>query len=269
MTTPEMVDEARHKAKLFGFDYHTPLFCAVARPAISDPGTAGWRFAEAMLAKVLDDVRRIDPKVFGVRQHSSLVILCHVPEGKNSGAWLQDKSGYRVALDAIRDALGKLKDVPNLRMGAGRPGSGVESINNSYEEACSALRIAEKFNLCIDQPTEPVIFTDIRHYQLLDSLLHDEGKALLFCQDILGSFLGKNIKHQEEYLRTLESYLYYGKNLSEIQRNVGIHRNTVKYRIDRLEEELSVSFDDIQTCVNTWIALQIRKILFLKNHNEE
>lgn len=264
--TPELSHEAMYKAKLFGFDYVSPLFCAIVRPMLETPAGQGWLFHNSILDSVTTELKRIDAKVFCVAYHSSLVVFCHIAGPISETDPASKKSAYRIALGSIQKAVGRLKDVPIMRIGAGRPGIGIQAARLSYEEAASALSIAERFDIPHAPGAEPVIFSDIRYFQIIDSLLQDEGKARLFCLDILGRFTEQNLKSEEEYLRTLEAYLYYGRNLSEIQRNVGIHRNTVKYRIDKIQEVLDVDLNDIQVSVSIWVALQLRKILLLKNN---
>jgi DNA-binding PucR family transcriptional regulator len=91
--------------------------------------------------------------------------------------------------------------------------------------------------------------------------MQDEIRARNFCGDVLGPFMASKVKHKEDYYETLESYLSYNQNLSGIYRSTGIHRNTVKYRIDKIQEILNIDLSDISTKMSVWIALQIRKHL--------
>lgn len=51
------------------------------------------------------------------------------------------------------------------------------------------------------------------------------------------------------------------KNIADIIRHTGLHRNMVTYRIGKIQEILNVNLDDTQTAVSIWVALQVMKHL--------
>lgn len=258
----ERKDEAEHRAELSGFDFLSTQFCVIAQPV--DPETAKWIFSDSLLIQIVGHMRQFDQEIFIVRHHTQLVLFCHLSPGIANNSQATNKK-YYAALEYLQKVIDQLRNVPKLRIGAGRPGEGIDQIRLSYEEALAALRIAERFDLVRVPFAEPIQYAAIKYYDLLDTLLQNEQRAWLFCKDVLGPLMDLKLGHKETYYETLEAYLYYGRNLSEIRRNTGIHRNTVKYRIEKIQEVLGVELSDIEASISIWVALQIRKHLLFKN----
>lgn len=259
-------DEAESRAMQYGFDTETPAFCAIAKP--TEPFELTWTMDQRFLKRITEDVRLIDPGALILRNHGFVVIFCHDYDEAICKNHEIVKCGYTERLGYIQETIVKQGANSMLLLGAGRAGTGVSQYRFSYEEALATIRIAERFGLKTI-PQQPIHYLDTKYYSLLDTIMQDESKAWLFCRDILGSLMDSKIKNKEDYYLTLEAYYFYGKNVSEMHRNTGLHRNTIKYRIDKIQELLDVDLSDIQTSVSVWIALQIRKLLDTQHAAEE
>ena len=254
-------DEARKNAHLYGFDYTSSLFCAVVQPSRKEEEHAGWNILDTVLADIVHELQLLDKNILVIRQYSRLVIFCHVPGTTRQAKQGKKNSGYQKAIDFIQKVMDGLDDAPELTIGIGRAGTGLNHVRLCYEEACSALRIADKFDLSPEHETGAVMYSGTRYYSLLDAILQDEAKARLFCKDVLGSLLEIDPKLQDEWLHTLEVYLFYGRNLSKVHRKTNLHRNTVKYRIEKMAQILNGNLLSVDFYICVWIALQIRKHL--------
>ena len=58
-------------------------------------------------------------------------------------------------------------------------------------------------------------------------------------------------------MRTLQTYFKCGGNLKKLAEELGVHYNTVAYRIQRIKELAGVSFDNADQLLNLQIALKI------------
>ena len=83
-----------------------------------------------------------------------------------------------------------------------------------------------------------------------------------FYDEILGRIEELEPAKRDDYLKTLQLYLKFGGNIHSVSEMNNTHRNTVLYRIQRLEEILGVQLSDGETRCLLQIALYIRKILF-------
>lgn len=67
-------------------------------------------------------------------------------------------------------------------------------------------------------------------------------------------------KYNTAYLETLEQYVLENRDGKNIVKNLGIHRNTLLYRLQKIEELLSISLDDGSTFAHYYISFYIRKM---------
>lgn len=82
-----------------------------------------------------------------------------------------------------------------------------------------------------------------------------------FYEDILGKIEQLETSKREDYLKTLSLYLKLGGNIHSVSEINNTHRNTVQYRIQRLEEVLGIDLQDGDTRCLLQIALYFRKLL--------
>ena len=259
IVNPERKDEAEGRAKQYGFDTETPTFCVIAKS--TEPDGMAWLMDDAGLKRIVEDVKLIDQGLLAVRDRGSLVIFCHDFDKEAAKKQRIVQCGYTERLEYIRSVIEKQKSIPSPLLGAGRVGTGVSHLRQSFEEAAVTLRIARRFGLKSLTLQRPVQYNNAKYYSLLDTIMQDEFRALAFCNDILGPLNDATIKNRKDYFDTLESYLHHGKNIADIIRHTGLHRNTITYRIGKIQEILNVDLDDTQMAVSIWVALQVMKHL--------
>ncbi|RNM12232.1 PucR family transcriptional regulator [Nocardioides pocheonensis] len=81
--------------------------------------------------------------------------------------------------------------------------------------------------------------------------LVDQQRAQAFAASFLGPLDG-------EQVHTLRSFLRHHGSRLKVAEELGIHRNTVRNRIEAIEAAVGGSFDDPRMRVSAWIALQAR-----------
>lgn len=117
-----------------------------------------------------------------------------------------------------------------LHAAVGNPGEGIGGFARTHAEALDACRVAT-----LGRATARVtLYPDVN---LLSLLTGDVGRARHFMEDQLGPLAADN----DATLRlraTLRAYLEEGSSLVATARRLGIHENTVKYRVRRCEEAL-------------------------------
>ncbi|MFN7149877.1 MAG: PucR family transcriptional regulator, partial [Microthrixaceae bacterium] len=58
--------------------------------------------------------------------------------------------------------------------------------------------------------------------------------------------------------QVLSSYLRHNASVSQVAAELGLHRNTVRHRLQRVEQLLERSLDEPQLRLDAWVALQMR-----------
>jgi hypothetical protein len=124
------------------------------------------------------------------------------------------------------------RDIPNPRaavlVGQGRPGSGLSGFRRSHREACDALRVARLAGC----PAGHV--TRFDHVELAALCSNDP----VYCRAFIAERLGSLAAQTEEVQRlraTLRAYFDANCNFRATAVRLGLHHNTVRYRLDRAE----------------------------------
>lgn len=126
-----------------------------------------------------------------------------------------------------------------LLVGVGNTAGAAEA-GVSYRTAALALAQAT--------PAIPVITWDRVVAQGPLGLIDPQG-ARAFATGFLGGL-------DEDQLDTLRCFLRHHGSRLKVAEELGLHRNTVRNRLDAIEAGLPGSLDDPQTRVSAWIALQ-------------
>ncbi len=117
-----------------------------------------------------------------------------------------------------------------LHLSVGRAGSGVEGFRRSHQEALLARRVGS----LAQRPPHAVAFDSIA----LDALLtHDLPEAQRFAREELGALLDDSDANRR-LVATLETFLQEESSYVRTARRLGVHQNTVAYRVRRAEELL-------------------------------
>ena len=111
-----------------------------------------------------------------------------------------------------------------------------------FQEACTALRIRHTFFA----ERDTVAYNKLGIGRLISELPADLCKAFLF--EVFGTHIPDNI--DEETQNTIQKFYENNLNISETARQLYLHRNTLVYRLERMEKMLGLDirkFDDAMT----------------------
>lgn len=88
-----------------------------------------------------------------------------------------------------------------------------------------------------------------------------EGAVGLLARDVVESFSTSFLGGlDEEQAATLGSFLTHHGSLLKVAEELGLHRNTVRNRLARIEHTIGRSLDDPDTRASAWIAVQAREL---------
>jgi DNA-binding PucR family transcriptional regulator len=98
----------------------------------------------------------------------------------------------------------------------------------------------------------------------LEALLASLGPAdqmRAFCEARLGALRDYDRAHGAELVRTLDAYFASGRSLTAAARRLRTHRNTVLYRLRRIEALAQVELRNPQVDLELQVALRIAAAL--------
>lgn len=143
-------------------------------------------------------------------------------------------------------------------------GSGYEYINEfklSYQEAKNTLKISSMIS-----DTQKIFFyEDLGIYSLLAQITN--GKFLDdFVENKLGRLLQAEEMQEGDLCETLEAYLMHDCNANATAESLFIHRNTMRYRLDKIRHILDIDLSELSECLELKLAFAILK--YRKNRDE-
>ncbi len=161
----------------------------------------------------------------------------------------------RLLAGAIRsDCAAALRD--EVIVGLGRARHGAAGVRQSHREAEQALRISMRLRA----PRWVAPFADLGLHRLLVVLTqHPELED--FYRQTAGSLLAYDARTGAGLMDTLEAYFSCHGSPTDAAEVLRVHRNTVLYRLRRIEEIGGLSLGDPSTRLNLHLCLRIRDVL--------
>lgn len=130
-----------------------------------------------------------------------------------------------------------------------------------YNEAAEALALSK------NSPHAVTIYRPKYVKELISLIPANEAKS--FVERVLGGLVGGiSANEQLNLLNTLYGYFYYHQNIAEVAGHLEIHRNTVIYRLKKIEKMLTLNLDDpeqtqtLEMAVLLWHNRQPQKWTF-------
>ncbi len=127
--------------------------------------------------------------------------------------------------------------------------SGPEGIRRSHQEARQALNIGRRLH---GQGTA-THFGDLGIFRLLFAV-RDLPDLRAFYEDSLGKLLAYDQEHNAELVRTLGAFFEGRCGPKEAAAILGVHRNTVLYRLQRIHELCGLDLDDPEVRLRLHLA---------------
>lgn len=110
-----------------------------------------------------------------------------------------------------------------------------------------------------------LFFGDLGIYSLLFSI-DDEKSLRRFYKTYLGKLIDYDSVNNTQLCYTLDVYLSNNGNANATAEALYIHRNTLRYRLDKIRSLLDDDLENLSTTVNYIIAFKIKKYLDMLSH---
>ncbi|MEQ8677569.1 MAG: helix-turn-helix domain-containing protein [Aggregatilineales bacterium] len=144
-----------------------------------------------------------------------------------------------------------------LAIGLGQAARDISAWRTSYRDAVQALELAVRL-----QTDVPLYIGDLGVYQLILSL-SDREKLLNFTERTLGPLIEYDMRQHADLIKTLEAFFACHGNLSQTAEMLIVHRNTLLYRMNRINEIAEIDLNRPETRLALHLALTIRRLLTL------
>lgn len=143
-------------------------------------------------------------------------------------------------------------------IGVGLSVSDVTKLKQSYEQAAECIHYCNKLklnhqHLCYNQLGLYQLFSDLNQTQLYES----------FVETQLGALIHYDADNHTRLVETLSLYLQNNCNILHTADAAYTHRNTIKYRITRIEELLHVDLQNASARLNLHLALYLYHFILM------
>lgn len=145
----------------------------------------------------------------------------------------------------------------HVALGLGQPARDVTVWRTSYRDGVQALDLAIRL-----QTDTPLYIGDLGVYQLILGL-SDRDKLVAFYEKTLGPLLEYDMRQHADLIKTLEAFFACHGNLSQTAEMLIVHRNTLLYRMNRINEIAQIDLDRAEIRLALHLALTIRRLLAL------
>jgi GAF domain-containing protein len=213
---------ATEKTAAAGIDLRRPHVILEARPASAE--TPGWSLQAETVEKT---IKRVLPEALCDVTPTSLRALVPV---------VADGIGpVRPIIDALRRAA----TLDGISIGLSEGRHGLEGLAGALREASDAARIAA----LLDGEQRMLPYRDTGAYRYLIDLIDSGGPEdhLHSAIEVLADY---DRERNAQLLKTLDEYLGQGRSLASTARALIIHVNTLRQRLERIEELTGLSLED-------------------------
>ncbi len=144
----------------------------------------------------------------------------------------------------------------NISFGLGCAYSGISGVCRSYHEARQMMKLKKIEGLhCIS--------SSLKHLEVYLFLVGVKEQMLLenYTAKVIGPLLAHDKLNQAELTDTLDMYLNENANTANASDKLFIHKNTLKYRLKKIENLLNVDLHSLEDCLRLLLAIKAHKVL--------
>jgi purine catabolism regulator len=126
-------------------------------------------------------------------------------------------------------------------------------------KAYSEARLAAAIGRLVGEPGALNHYEDMGVYRLLHQF-PDPGRLQEFACDVLRPVLDYDTRHKGKLLAAIEKYLACERNLALTSRELGLHYNTAKYRVQKADDLLSGALRNPHRRLELELAIKALKL---------
>ena len=181
--------------------------------------------------------------MIGYLGNDKFVIFKAIEEGEEESVKKLLKKSYKSIFEPL-----KSRRIENVTVGFGNAYQGVDGLLNSKREAELTLELGQR----IWGDNQSYYFGELGLLSILGE--GDRDKKTTFSNQIL------NRLRNDELSKTLECFFDNNLNLTDTAESMGIHRNTVIYRLNQISKTLNADPRVFEQAMSIKIALLIRSL---------
>lgn len=195
---------------------------------------------------IVDTMNKWNKKIIHTVRRESVILIFPINKKENVNS---------IAEEIVNNIRCKIQGIA-VKIGIGRPRRHLKDFRKSVYEAQKALKILK----ACEKKDSISNYNDMGIYRLFFEMNKQEEMKELYYET-LGKLVNYDLEHSTNLVDTLEAYIEEGGNLINTSNRLFIHKNTVKYRVKRIEEITGCNLRNIKHLFDFNIALKIGKFL--------
>lgn len=205
---------------------------------------------------VMDMFNKKGKKLIQITEDSSIILMI---EGRNNNFY--KTSIEDVGWEIIKNINAAIDNI-TVNIGIGGLWNELKDFKKSVNEARKILRLLKANGL----KNTARYYENIGIYKLFFKI-DDYGIMENFYLNSLKSLLDYDNKNTTQLVDTLEVYIEEGGNLNRASEKLFVHKNTLKYRIKRIEEISKCDLRNVNQLFDFYISFKIKKFLKISHFN--
>lgn len=206
-----------------------------------------FRLKQNLQQIIIDIMHRHNKKIINVIESKSILLMVPV---KNDNSCREINLIAEEIYNEIKSKIDKIE----ISIGIGVMWKDIENLKNSVEEAKKAIKILNinKNKFCN--------YEEIGIYKLFFEI---NNKEIIkqFYSTMLNDLIDYDNKNSTKLVDTLEVYIDKNCNLIQAADKLFIHKNTLKYRIKRIDDILNCDLRDMDVLLNLSVAFKAKKFI--------
>lgn len=156
------------------------------------------------------------------------------------------------------DNISKQLELADMLGGVSHRFQRIEELNVYYKQARAAIRIGKR----VEKGNRLFNYGDMAFCHMLDTIKESEDLKR-FCSPQVFDVIEYDAEYNTNYSITAYIFLCSNRNPVQAAKHLGIHRNTVDYRIKRLEELFGIDFESSEATFSLELSFRILQFLAL------
>lgn len=208
---------------------------------------------ESELLDLLHGAPFLDQNDFVFAISADSVILIFTLNGKDKYEAVEGKAGE--VLQYVKQQIGK-----ELTIAYGTITGSLRDLSRSYREAHVAADVSKIFS----HESNIIAYSQLGLGRLIYQI------PIPLCKMFINEIFGQEMPEEfdEEMLMTIDKFFENSLNISETSRQLYIHRNTLVYRLDKLQRQTGLDLRNFDDATTLKIALMVIQYMKYMDRNE-
>lgn len=189
--------------------------------------------------------------VWPIKIHNEIVFLL-----VNESIKLSEDERTLQSLLLICEELQKICKTMTIKFGIGNNYEKLEDISHSYKEALWVTKVSQSKQRCFR-------YDELGLYKIIIENNNKKSMLDFYNKTLEALEISDKIK-QNDLMKFLRTYLESNGNVTDTSTQLFLHKNSVLYKLKKIENILNCNLSNIDDLLNIKVALMIKEVLLTK-----